>query len=227
MGTTDDVVGCQVTVACRPAGLTQGQPAQLSREHWIVPVHGLLPADPNSIMQAIARRDGTVVLHLTCGDSQVEVGLDVCRAAQLSTGIWEAAGTAQRLTGQRDDDQLPPAQPPNGSEDLPEDWRSPARPSAPARARSLKPRRRPFPVEGDAALDARRTIGLRIRRIRHSRRKSLRVISGLAGMSASTLHHVEHGRRELTLSEIVALANALKIAPMELIALPILAPPNN
>ena len=73
-------------------------------------------------------------------------------------------------------------------------------------------------------MDATRIIGLHIRRIRKARDKSLQVISGLAGMSISTLHRIEHGQRELTLSEIVALANALEITPAKLIRLPILAP---
>jgi hypothetical protein len=42
----------------------------VSREHWTVPVHGLTHADPDGIVQAIARPDGTVSLHMTCGDSQ-------------------------------------------------------------------------------------------------------------------------------------------------------------
>jgi transcriptional regulator with XRE-family HTH domain len=58
-----------------------------------------------------------------------------------------------------------------------------------------------------------RTIGLRIHRIRTSRDKSLRVLAGLAGMDKSTLHRIEHGHRELTLSEIMALASALEIPP--------------
>ncbi|MGH3907745.1 MAG: helix-turn-helix domain-containing protein [Pseudonocardiaceae bacterium] len=78
----------------------------------------------------------------------------------------------------------------------------------------------------NAARDARRAIGQRLRRIREDQHKSLQVISGLAGMSTSTLHHVEHGRRELTLSEIVALANALQIDPWKLIELPIFTPIN-
>jgi transcriptional regulator with XRE-family HTH domain len=73
-------------------------------------------------------------------------------------------------------------------------------------------------------MDTARTIGLRIRRIRKSRDKSLRVIAGLAGMSKSTLHRIEHGQRDLTLSEIVALASALEISPSKLITLPILTP---
>jgi transcriptional regulator with XRE-family HTH domain len=75
-------------------------------------------------------------------------------------------------------------------------------------------------------IDDTHMIGRRIRRIRHARDKSLRVIAGLAGMSRSTLHRIERGQRELTLSEIVALANALEIAPSTLIRSPILAPPN-
>jgi transcriptional regulator with XRE-family HTH domain len=39
-----------------------------------------------------------------------------------------------------------------------------------------------------------RTIGWRLRRIREARGKSLRVIAGLAGMSTSTLHRIEHGQ---------------------------------
>ena len=45
-------------------------------------------------------------------------------------------------------------------------------------------------------------------------------------MSTSTLHRIEHGRRAVTLSEIVALANALEIAPSELTRLPVPAPAN-
>jgi hypothetical protein len=66
----------------------------VSREHWTVPMHSLTHADPDGIVQAIARPDGTVSLHMTCGDSQTTGWLDVSRAAQLSTGIWEAAGAS-------------------------------------------------------------------------------------------------------------------------------------
>jgi hypothetical protein len=84
-----------------------GDPAtgDVSREHWTVPVHGLIHADPDGIVQAIARPDGTVSLHMTCGDSQTTGWLDVSRAAQLSTGIWEAAGASQRFTRYLGDDQ--------------------------------------------------------------------------------------------------------------------------
>ncbi|MGH3548458.1 MAG: helix-turn-helix domain-containing protein, partial [Pseudonocardiaceae bacterium] len=60
-----------------------------------------------------------------------------------------------------------------------------------------------------------------------SRGKSLRVVAGLAGMSTTQLWRIEHGERALdSLSEIVALAEALQIAPSELMRLPVLAPAN-
>ncbi len=175
--------------------------SDFSREHWTVPVHGLTGADPDGIVQAIARRDGTVILHLVCGDSRTKVRLDVSRAAQLSTGIWEAAGAGQQLTGYLGDDQ--PLPPPG---------------LAAGRAhhhRDTPPRRRLAPVQHSATTDPdpTRTIGRRIRRIRTARDKSLRVIAGLAGMSKSTLHLIEHGQRNVTLSKIVALARALETAP--------------
>ena len=195
-----------------------------SRKHWIVPVYGLTSGDPDGIMQAIAHRDGTVTLYLTCEDLQTRVRLDVCRAAQLSTGIWEAAGAAHQLTGHFGNDQPPLPQPPNGSGDLPDAWRSHPHQSAPLGNRPPRRRRRLPPANQSAAMDATRTIGLHIQRIRKARKKSLRVISGLAGMSASTLHRIERGQRELTISEIATLASALKISPANLIRLPILAP---
>ncbi len=192
----------------------------LSREHWIVPVHGLTRADPDGIVQAIARRDGTVSLHMTCGDSRTTGWLDVSRAAQLSTGIWEAAGASQQLTGYLGDDQ--PPLPSRGSGVRPVAGRSHLHRNTPLRRSSPMPRRRLNPVNQAAAMDAdeTRTIGRRIRRVRHARDKSLRVIAGMAGMSTSTLHRIEHGQRELTLSEIVALSSALETAPSTLIRLP-------
>ncbi|MGH3977343.1 MAG: hypothetical protein ACRDS9_29135, partial [Pseudonocardiaceae bacterium] len=79
----------------------------LSRERWIVPVHGLTCADADGIVQAITRRDGTVILDLTCGESRITGWLDVSRAAQLSTGIWETAGASQQLIGYLGDDHPP------------------------------------------------------------------------------------------------------------------------
>jgi transcriptional regulator with XRE-family HTH domain len=72
-----------------------------------------------------------------------------------------------------------------------------------------------------------RTIGARLRQIRNSRKKSLRVVAGLAGMSKSRLAEIERGESALdSLSEIVALATALQIAPSELMRLPVPAPAN-
>ncbi len=171
-------------------------------------------SDPDGVVQALARRDGSVILRLICGDSRTTLRLDVCGAAQLSTRIWEAAGAAQQLTF------------PLGS-GVQQAARQ-ARPhrSAPLRRSAPGLRSRPTTVTGSAALEATRITGLRIRRIRQAQGKSLQVIAGLAGMSTSTLHRVEHGQRELTLCEIVALARALEIAPAKLIRLPILAPTN-
>jgi DNA-binding transcriptional regulator YiaG len=198
----------------------------LSREHWIVPMHGLTGTDPDGMVQAIARHDGTVILHMTCGDSQITGWLDVSRAAQLCTGIWEAAGASQQLTGYLADDH--PPLPPHGSAVPPVAGRSHHHRDTPPQRSSPRLRRRLTPVNQAATMDTDDThiIGQRIRRIRTARNKSLQVIAGLAGMSQSTLHRVEHGQRELTLSEIVALANALDIAPSTLIRLPILAPTN-
>jgi transcriptional regulator with XRE-family HTH domain len=72
-----------------------------------------------------------------------------------------------------------------------------------------------------------RTIGTRLRQIRNARKKSLRVIAGLAGMSKSRLSEIERGECALDRqSEVVALANALQIAPSELMRLPVPAPAN-
>ncbi|MGH3794355.1 MAG: helix-turn-helix domain-containing protein [Pseudonocardiaceae bacterium] len=70
-----------------------------------------------------------------------------------------------------------------------------------------------------------RTIGRRVRQVRYARRKSLRVIAGLAGMSTTMLHRIEAGQRALdSRSETVALANALEVAPTDLVSLPVPAP---
>jgi len=72
-----------------------------------------------------------------------------------------------------------------------------------------------------------RTIGRRLRQIRKSRGKSLVVIAGLAGMSKSQLDRIERGEVALDkISEIVALATALQIAPSDLTRLPVPAPAN-
>lgn len=71
-----------------------------------------------------------------------------------------------------------------------------------------------------------RTIDRRVRQVRYARDKSLRVIAGLAGMSKSQLDRIERGEVALDkLSEIVALANALQIAPSDLMSIcPVPAP---
>jgi len=61
------------------------------------------------------------------------------------------------------------------------------------------------------------TMGRRVRQIRNARRKSLRVVAQLAGISAASLSRIENGQRALdSRSEIIALANALQVAPSEL-----------
>jgi transcriptional regulator with XRE-family HTH domain len=77
------------------------------------------------------------------------------------------------------------------------------------------------------AIEDARTIGARLRLIRDARKKSLRVVAGLAGMSKSKLSQIERGEIALdSISDIVALANALGIAPSELMRLPVPAPAN-
>lgn len=72
-----------------------------------------------------------------------------------------------------------------------------------------------------------RTIGRRLREVRFARRKSLAVIAGRAGISPSYLSRLESGERALDRrSLIMALANALEIAPSELTRLPVPAPDN-
>ncbi len=79
------------------------------------------------------------------------------------------------------------------------------------------------PVE----LDDPATIGRRVRRIRRARAKSLEVVAGLAEISTSQLSRLETGERSLDrLSVIVKLANALEVAPSDLVALPVPAPGN-
>ncbi|MGH3939120.1 MAG: helix-turn-helix domain-containing protein [Pseudonocardiaceae bacterium] len=72
-----------------------------------------------------------------------------------------------------------------------------------------------------------RTIGRRLRQIRKARRKALVVVAGLAGMSKSKLDRIERGEMALDkLSDIVALADALEVAPGDLVRLPVPAPAN-
>ncbi|MGH3799893.1 MAG: hypothetical protein ACRDTD_07150 [Pseudonocardiaceae bacterium] len=150
----------------------------VSREHWIVPVHGLTCTDPDGTVQATARRDGTVILDMTCGDSRITGCLDASRAAQLSTGIWEAAGASQQLTGYLGDDH--PPLPPHGSGARPVVRPSHLHRNTPLRRNSPMPRRRLKPVNHAAAMDAddTPTIGRRIRWIRTARDSRCRLSPG-------------------------------------------------
>jgi len=77
------------------------------------------------------------------------------------------------------------------------------------------------------AEDDLRTKGRRLRQIRNSRNKSLRVVAELSGISTATLSRIENGLRALDRhSEIVPLAAVLEIAPSELTRLPVPAPGN-
>jgi hypothetical protein len=84
----------------------------ISRENWVVPVKGLARANPDGMARMVAGRDGSVILHLTCAGTEVSVRLDISRAAQFSTGIWEAAGVSQQLNGHLGDDWSPSPRPP-------------------------------------------------------------------------------------------------------------------
>lgn len=68
--------------------------------------------------------------------------------------------------------------------------------------------------------------GLKLRQVRHARRKSLRTVAELAGISESYLSRLETGVRALDRrSLIVKLAAALEVAPTELVEAPVsLAP---
>ena len=66
-----------------------------------------------------------------------------------------------------------------------------------------------------------RTIGRRLREVRYWRGKSLRVVAELAGISEGYLSRLEWGERPVDRrSLIVSLANALQVAPTELIGQP-------
>lgn len=68
-------------------------------------------------------------------------------------------------------------------------------------------------------------IGRKLRQIRQARGKSLAVIAGRAGISAGHLSHLESGTRALDRrSLIVALAEALEVAPSEITGAPFAAP---
>ncbi|MGW4586369.1 helix-turn-helix domain-containing protein [Amycolatopsis thermoflava] len=69
------------------------------------------------------------------------------------------------------------------------------------------------------------STGNTLRQIRHARGKSLAVVAGLAGISPSYLSRLESGERALDRrSLIVALANALEVAPSEITGAAIATP---
>lgn len=144
--------------------------SDVSRKHWTVPVRGVTCADVAGIVRPIARHDGTVILHLSCGDSHNSVQLYVCDAVALSTGIWEAAGSARPLTAFRADNQFPP--PENTGVRLVARHPSPDR-SAPRRDSAPRIQSVPTPAAANSVsrktvLATARTIGLRIQRVRHA-----------------------------------------------------------
>ncbi|MGH3978541.1 MAG: helix-turn-helix domain-containing protein [Pseudonocardiaceae bacterium] len=70
-----------------------------------------------------------------------------------------------------------------------------------------------------------RTIGRRVRQIRDARGMTQKVVADRAGISKSYLCRLEKGQRALNQrSRIIALADALEIAPSELTRLPVPAP---
>jgi transcriptional regulator with XRE-family HTH domain len=72
-----------------------------------------------------------------------------------------------------------------------------------------------------------RMIGMRIRLVRKSRKKTLAVVSGLVGVSIAHLSRIETGKTALdSWSLLFALADVLRVAPSDLTNLPVPAPAN-
>jgi transcriptional regulator with XRE-family HTH domain len=68
-------------------------------------------------------------------------------------------------------------------------------------------------------------MGLRLRQVRKSRRMTLRVLAGLVGVSHAHLSHIETGLTALdSLKLLASLADTLRIAPSDLVAVPIPRP---
>jgi transcriptional regulator with XRE-family HTH domain len=88
----------------------------------------------------------------------------------------------------------------------------------------MLPERRPDVVREEVGM-ASSEIGHKLRQIRQARGKSLAVIAGLAGISSSYLSRLESGERVLDRrSLIIALAEALEVAPSELTGTSFAAP---
>ncbi len=146
----------------------------VSRDHWIMPVPGLHP-EANGTIELTAHADGTATLRITCdpsqGGHQRIVVLNVTTAAQLSVGVWEAAGVAQQLVGRLGGARHPPPRPSRHTTGSGQPASSLV--SAPSPRRNA-PRQRPrsngeepTPVNEGATVDAEevaaaRTIGWRV-----------------------------------------------------------------
>ncbi|MGH3993476.1 MAG: helix-turn-helix domain-containing protein, partial [Pseudonocardiaceae bacterium] len=71
-----------------------------------------------------------------------------------------------------------------------------------------------------------RAVGWALWRARDSRRKSLRPVAELAGMSKDTLNRIERGLLSPNLNQLHALAEVLQVSVSELTRLPFPAPAN-
>jgi transcriptional regulator with XRE-family HTH domain len=81
------------------------------------------------------------------------------------------------------------------------------------------------PTQKDDSYD--RAIGLRIRRVRKDRKLTLAVVAGLAGISEGYLSKIECGKKPIdSRKRLIAIANALRVAPSDLTSLPVPAPAN-
>ncbi|MPZ66128.1 MAG: helix-turn-helix domain-containing protein, partial [Pseudonocardiaceae bacterium] len=113
-----------------------------------------------------------------------------------------------------------------GCDSFAREW-APSRPARGSHHAACRRRSVPCRVMEPSEAEDTRTIGRRLREIRVWRRKSQRVVAELAGISEGYLSKLERGlspveRRSL----IVALANALQVAPSELTQVPVPAPGN-
>ncbi|MGH3852670.1 MAG: helix-turn-helix domain-containing protein [Pseudonocardiaceae bacterium] len=224
-----------MTLDSLPAAPVTGD---ISREHWTVPVPGGHP-EAGGTITLTAHADGTATLRLTrdpaVGSDQRILVLDVTTAAQLSVGIWAAAGVAQRqLTGRLGASSLVTAASPRRSVPRRRPRGGGARLASVNGSAAVNEGgtvNKSGPVNKGGAGDAAevadvRGIGWRVHRIRKSQDKPLRVIAELAAMSIATLHRIEHGKHAVTLLELVRLATALQVPPSELTKLPVPAPAN-
>ncbi len=65
-------------------------------------------------------------------------------------------------------------------------------------------------------LNIRHQVGANLRRLRHRHNMSQSKLAENAGLNRSYLSMVENGRRNISLDNLVALALALKVEPVEL-----------